>query len=204
MLSVSIIRREGVDLCEGQVLARCCIGDICADIPVNAVVQPGRYSLEEAEKDPVLSKCVYILSRQRESGIKRIEVCRSRDAGRCTKKLAEYVVGKYGGPVLLIGFNTSVASVLFSLSDGLVADVEGRLMPYEFIDVSNPYQWLAQARVVVVAPGALHHVDLAELVKKAKEMGKPVIMYGALSTLYKDLGIEYFCPYGLRIGSRHI
>jgi len=24
-------------------------------------------------------------------------------------------------------------------------------------------------------------------------------MYGALSVLYKDLGIEYFCPYGIRV-----
>lgn len=199
MLSVSIIRREGVDLCEGQVLARCCIDDVCADIPLEASVQPGLYSLEEAEKHPNLNKCIDVLSKQRGVGIKRIEVCRSRDADRCARKLAEYVVAKYGGPVLLVGFNRPLAGVLLALSEGVVADVEGRLMPYEFIDISNSYQQLAQVRVVVVVPGALHYVDLAELVKKAKEMGKPVIMYGALSALYKDLGIEYFCPYGKHI-----
>jgi len=199
VLSVSIIRREGVDLCEGQVLARCCIDDVCADIPLEASVQPGLYSLEEAEKHPNLNKCIDVLSKQRGVGVKRIEVCRSRDAARCARKLAEYVVAKYGGPVLLVGFNRPLAGVLLALSEGVVADVEGRLMPYEFIDISNSYQQLAQVRVVVVAPGALHYVDLAELVKKAKEMGKPVIMYGALSALYKDLGIEYFCPYGKHI-----
>jgi hypothetical protein len=199
VLSVSIIRREGVDLCEGQVLARCCIDDVCADIPLEASVQPGLYSLEEAQKRPNLNKCIDVLSKQRGVGIKRIEVCRSRDADRCARKLAEYVVAKYGGPVLLVGFNRPLTGVLFALSEGVVADVEGRLMPYEFIDISNSYQQLAQVRVVVVAPGALHYVDLAELVKKAKEMGKPVIMYGALSALYKDLGVEYFCPYGKHI-----
>jgi len=198
-LSVMWIRREGIDICEGQVLAKCCIDDVCADVPISAEVAPGRYPIEEAEKNPALKTCLDVLNRQRERGLKRIEVCRQRESGRCSKKLAEYVLSRYGGPVLLIGFNNSVASVLLTLTDGVVADVEAKTLPYDFIDVSNPHSWVEKAKVVVIAPGALQYIDLAELVRKAKELGKPVIMYGALSALYKDLGIEYFCPYGLKV-----
>lgn len=198
-LSVSIIRQDGVDVCEGQVLARCCIDDICADIPLNASVRSGVYDLETASRDPVLRVCIDVLSRQRERGIKALKVCKSGDAERCVKKLAEYVLTKYGGPILLVGFNKKVASVLFSLSEGIVADEEGRLVPYDFVDVSNPYQWLEKTQVVVVAPGVLDRIDIAQLARKAKELGKPVVMYGAVSHVYRDLGIEYFCPHGLKI-----
>ncbi|AET33605.1 hypothetical protein [Pyrobaculum ferrireducens] len=198
-LSVAWIRREGVDLCEGQVLARCCIGEICADVPIGADVAPGVYPLEEAAKSPSLRICVEVLNRQKEKGLRRIEVCRQRESEKCAKKLAEQILLKYGGPILLVGFSDGVANTLLSFTNGAVADAEGRLHPYEFVDVTNPHNWVEKARVVVIAPGALQYVDIAELVKKAKELGKPVVMYGALSALYKDLGIEYFCPYGLKV-----
>lgn len=198
-LSVVWIGREGADLCEGQVLARCCIGEICADVPIDARVTPGVYPLEEAAKSPSLKTCVEVLNRQKEKGLRRIEVCKQRELTRCAKKLAEHILLKYGGPILLIGFSENVANVLLSLADGAVADAEGKLHPYEFVDVTNPHNWVERARVVVITPGALQYVNIVELVKKARELGKPVVMYGVLSTLYKDLGIEYFCPYGLKI-----
>lgn len=198
MLYVSVVKDEGVDICEGQVIARCCIEDFCADVPVEGSIKPGVYSREEIERSPILKHCVDILTRQREIGIRRIEVCKSRYAAKCVKKLAEHVVSRYGGPVLLVGFNKNIASVFFSLADGIIADTEGRLVPYDFVDISNPAQWVDKVNVIVISPGALHHVDVVELVKKAREQKKPIVIYGALSTLYKDLGVEYFCPYGLK------
>ncbi|MEM1597241.1 MAG: hypothetical protein QXP31_09105 [Pyrobaculum sp.] len=197
-LSVSIIKKNGVDICEGQVLARCCIGNICADVPVDADTKPGVYDLETAAKDPRLRPCVEILQTASEKGFKRLEVCDSRKSEKCPQKLAEYILSKYGGPILLVGFNNKVASVLFSLTDGVVASAEGAPYPYEFIDVTNPHNWVEKAKVVVVAPGTARLAEVVELIRKAREMGKPVVMYGALSAIYKDLGIEYFCPYGLK------
>ncbi|MEZ0319926.1 MAG: hypothetical protein ABWK05_08060 [Pyrobaculum sp.] len=198
LLSVTIIKKNGVDICEGQVLARCCIENVCADVPIDADIKPGIYDLETAPKDSPLRTCLEILQRASEKGFKRLEVCGSKKSEKCPKKLAEYVLSKYGGPVLLVGFNNRVASALFSLTDGVVASAEGTPYPYEFIDVSNTHNWVEKAKVIVVAPGTVRLAEVAELIKKAREMGKPVVMYGALSTIYKDLGIEYFCPYGLK------
>jgi hypothetical protein len=168
-------------------------------VPIGADVTPGVYPLEEAAKSPSLKTCIEVLNRQKEKGLRRIEVCRQIESKKCAKKLAEQILLKYGGPILLVGFNNGVANILFSFTNGAVADAEGRPHPYEFIDITNPHNWVEKARVVVIVPGALQYVDIAELVKKAKELGKPVVMYGALSALYKDLGIEYFCPYGLKV-----
>ncbi|MEM0478784.1 MAG: hypothetical protein QXS16_00515 [Pyrobaculum sp.] len=198
MLHVTIVKDDGVDLCEGQVLAKCCVEGFCADVPVEKGIKPGVYSIEDIEKNPVLKFCIDVITRQKEMGIKKIEVCTSKHASKCVKKLVEHVISRYGGPVLLIGYNENVAKVFFSLTDGLVADTEGRLVPYDVVDISNPAQWVDKASVVVISPGALRHVDIIELTKKAKELKKPVVVYGALSPLYKDLGIDYFCPYGLR------
>lgn len=198
-LAVSIIRRDGVDICEGQVLARCCLEDMCADVPLDASIEPGLYELEKALENPALRICVEILTRQRERGIKALKVCKPKEADKCVKKLVEHVLSKYGGPVLIFGFNKRVAGDLFSFTYGYVADMGGQLEPYDFVDATDPYQLLDEVKAVVVAPGALHYVNVVELVRRAKELGKPVIMYGALSAVYKDLGIEYFCPYGLKI-----
>ncbi|AFA40535.1 hypothetical protein Pogu_2508 [Pyrobaculum oguniense TE7] len=198
MLSVAILKEYGVDLCDGQALARCCLGDICADVPVDKKTAPGLYSLEEAERSPSLRTCLEVLKRQREKGLRRVEVCSEKKSDTCVKKLVEYLLARYGGPILLVGFNSRVARELFSLTNGVVADVEGRLVPYDLVDLSEPENWVEKARVVLITPGALHLTNVVELVKKAKELGKPIVMYGAISTLYKDLGIEYFCPYGLR------
>ncbi|MEM4493120.1 MAG: hypothetical protein QXJ71_05100 [Pyrobaculum sp.] len=50
MLSVAILKEYGVDLCDGQALARCCLGDICADVPVDKKTAPGLYSLEKTKR----------------------------------------------------------------------------------------------------------------------------------------------------------
>jgi len=198
-LTVAAVREEGVDLCDGQVLARCCIGDICADVPVNSGIKPGVYSIEEAMKDEQLRTCLEVLNRQREHGIRQLATCRAKESEKCIRKLTEYVLSRYGGPVMLVGFNDKVAATLYSMAYILVASEEGRPVPLDLVDVSSIKGWIGQVKAVVVAPGALTSAQLLELVNEAKAHGVPVIMYGALSVLYKDLGIEYFCPYGIRV-----
>ncbi|MFN7105747.1 MAG: hypothetical protein ACK4M3_04100 [Pyrobaculum sp.] len=170
---------------------------MCADVQINDGIEPGVYNIDT--HPPNLKNCLEVLSRQREKGITRLEVCGRKNSEKCPRKLAEYVLSKYGGPVLLIGFNREVAEAIFTLTDGFVADVKGRLYPFNFIDVSNPYSWLDKIRSIVVSPGVIHHEEVIELIKKAKGLGKPVVMFGVLSPLYKDLGVEYFCPYGIKI-----
>lgn len=196
-ISVTILRENGVDTCEGQVLARCCDGEYCADVPLGKEVKPGAYTIEEAARDPNLRLCLEVLSRQREKGIRRLEVCGTKSK-RCPQKFVEYLATKFKGSVLLVGYNEGIARLVFSFTDGAVADREGRLRPYDFVDISNPYAWIEKVGVVVISPGALRDIQLIELVKRAKELGKPVVMYGVISELYKDLGIEHFCPFGLK------
>ena len=198
-LTVAAVREGGVDLCDGQVLARCCIGDICADVPVNSGIKPGVYSIEEAMKDERLRTCLEVLNRQRELGIRQLTTCRAKESEKCVRKLTEYVLSRYGGPVMLVGLNGKVAATLYSMAYILVASEEGRPVPLDLVDVSSIKGWIGQVKAVVVAPGALTSAQLLELVNEAKAHGVPVIMYGALSVLYKDLGIEYFCPYGIRV-----
>ncbi|MFN3803702.1 MAG: hypothetical protein ACK4SY_01445 [Pyrobaculum sp.] len=196
-LHIVAVKRSGVDICEGQILVRCCIDGMCADVPISDGFEPGVY--DENTQNPNLKNCLEVLSRQREMGIARLEVCGDKKSQKCPRKLAEYILSKYGGPVLLVGFNREVAEAIFTLTDGFVADVEGRLYPFNFIDMSNPYSWIDKVRSIVVSPGVIHHEEVIELIKKAKGLGKPVVMFGVLSPLYKDLGIEHFCPYGIKI-----
>lgn len=198
-LIVTPLRRYGVDTCEGQVLTRCCIGEICADVPLDQHVEAGAYSLEEAARHQVLKICVDVLKRQSELGIGKLRVCGEKYAERCRRKLVEYVLAKYGGPVLLVGFNNKLADLIFSFTQGYVADMEKRLYPHDFVDISNIYSGLKHVKSVVIASGFLSREEILDLVKKAKEMGKPIIMFGVLSTLYKELGVDYFCPYGLKL-----
>lgn len=198
-LIVAAVREEGVDTCDGQVLAKCCIGDICADVPVSGGIKPGVYSIEEAMRDERLRTCLEVLNRQRERGIRRLATCRAKESEKCVRRLTEYVLSRYGGPVMLVGLNNKVAASLYSIAYVLVASEEGRPVPLDLVDASSVKGWIGQVKAVVVAPGALTGTQLLELVNEAKAHGVPVIMYGALSVLYKDLGIEYFCPYGIRV-----
>jgi len=198
-LIVAAVREEGVDVCDGQVLAKCCMGDICADVPVGSGIKPGVYSIEETMRDERLRTCLEVLNRQREHGIRRLATCRAKESEKCVRRLTEYVLSRYGGPVMLVGLNNKVAAALYSMAYVLVASEEGRPVPLDLVDASGAKRWIGQVKAVVVAPGALTSAQLLELVNEAKARGVPVIMYGALSVLYKDLGIEYFCPYGIRV-----
>jgi len=198
-LTVVAVREEGVDTCDGQVLAKCCIGDTCADVPVSSGIKPGVYSIEEAMRDERLRTCLEVLNRQRERGIRRLATCRAKESEKCVRRLTEYVLSRYGGPVMLVGLNNKVATTLYSMAYVLVASEEGRPVPLDLVDVSSIRGWMGQVKAVVVAPGALTSAQLLDLVNEAKAHGVPVIMYGTLSVLYKDLGIEYFCPYGIRV-----
>ena len=199
LLVVSVSDRAGVDACEGQRIARCCIGNICIDAPVDADVKSGRYTLSESVKNPSLRFCVEAIRARALTAARSALSCHPHESARCVNRFAEYIALLYGGPVLLVGYSERVVDVLGSITPELYVYDPARVAtkPVGLVDENNLPDVLAKIGVVVIAPGAASSVDVKSLVEMAKRAGKPVVSYGAsFAGLAKQLGILHFCPYG--------
>lgn len=198
-LSVTVYERHGADTCEGQKMARCCIGNICVDAPVEPHVKSGEYDIASAVEDPVLKFCVEAIRARALTAARSALACHPHEGARCVKRFVEYIGLAFGGPVLLVGYNERVAEELNAVSPYIYVYDPNRIgpKPFEFVDETNLADVLYRVNVVVIVPGAASSVNIADMVSLAKRAGKPVIAYGvSFAGLAKQLGIAYFCPFG--------
>ncbi|MGC9170584.1 MAG: hypothetical protein ACP5HD_07560 [Thermoproteus sp.] len=198
-LVVSVSDRGGTDACEGQKIARCCVGNICVDAPVDADVKSGRYALSEAVENPSLRFCVEAIRARALTAAKSAFSCHPHESERCVNRFAEYIALLYGGPVLLVGYSERVVDVLGSITPELYVydPVRVATKPVDLVDDNSLPKVLTKIGVVVIAPGAASSVDVKSLVEMAKRAGKPVVAYGvSFAGLARQLGILHFCPYG--------
>ncbi len=199
VLVVSVSDRGGADACEGQKIARCCIGSICVDAPVEPDVKSGAYELAKALENPSLRFCVEAIRARALTAAKSALTCHPRESNKCVNKFAEYIALLYGGPVLLVGYSEKVANVLSNITPEVYVYDPSRisLKPLGFVDDNALPEILQKIGVVVIAPGAATSVDVKSLVELAKRAGKPVVAYGvSFAGLAKQLGVLHFCPYG--------
>ncbi len=198
-LVVSVSDRSGADTCEGQKIARCCIGNICVDAPVEPDVKSGAYELSKALENPSLRFCVEAIRARALTAAKSAFACHPHESSKCVNKFAEYIALIYGGPVLLVGYSERVVNALSNITPEVYIYDPARisLKPVGFVDDNALPEILHKIGVVVIAPGAASSVDVKTLVELAKQAGKPVVAYGvSFVGLAKQLGILHFCPYG--------
>lgn len=198
-LVVSVSDRGGADTCEGQRIARCCIGNICVDAPVEPDVKSGVYELAKAVENPSLRFCVEAIRARALTAAKSALACHPRESSRCINKFVEYIALLYGGPVLLVGYSERVAEALSVMTPEIYVYDPARvsLKPLGLVDDSSLPEVLRKIGVVVIAPGAASSVDVKTLVELARQAGKPVVAYGvSFAGLAKQLGVLHFCPYG--------
>lgn len=182
-------------------MARCCIGNICVDAPVDPHVRSGSYELASALEDPSLKFCVEAIRARALTAAKSAFSCHPHESSKCVVKFAEYIAMTYGGPVLLVGYSGRVADML----DVVVPDIyiydPARIAPsrLNLVDDASLVDVVEKAGVVVIAPGAASSVDIDMIVSLARQAGKPVVAYGvSFAGLAKRLGILHFCPYERR------
>ncbi|MEZ0249057.1 MAG: hypothetical protein ABWJ97_07260 [Thermoproteus sp.] len=198
-LVVTVSSRSGVDTCEGQKIARCCIGNICVDAPVDANVKSGVYDMSKAAEDPSLKFCVEAIRARALTAAKSAFSCHPHESVKCVNRFVEYIALLYGGPVLLVGYSEKVVNALGSLTPELYVYDPARIAPKPvgFVDEKSLPDVISKIGVMVIAPGAATSVDVKSLVELAKQAGKPVVAYGvSFAGLAKQLGILHFCPYG--------
>lgn len=194
-IAVVSVRGGGVDSCEGQVIARCCRGGVCADVPVDRGLEPGEYEVD----DPRVSPCVEVIEGLRERGIKAAYVCHSKESERCLARLAALLALRFRGALLLVGYSGAVAGALAKMFPQIyLCDPQGPTSAYDWVGPERLKEVLGRVEAVVVSPGSLARVEVRELVEAARRHGKPVVAFGASMAYLKELGVEHFCPYGRR------
>ncbi|CCC81520.1 hypothetical protein [Thermoproteus tenax] len=199
VLKVSVSERSGADTCTGQKIARCCLGNICIDAPVDSNVKSGAYSVEDALRDPSLRFCVEAIRARALTAAKSAFSCHPHESNKCVSRFVEYISLIYGGPVLLVGYSERVANALDYIVPEIYVYDPARVSPkpVDFVDDDGLKRIIDKVGVVIIAPGAATSVDVKSIVERARQAGKPVIAYGvSFAGLAKQLGVLHFCPYG--------